>query len=77
MLAPLAFYLVLTLTACSMILMVCWAGDTARTTTKTTRSHPADSGLGLAVHFPPARGSHIVFRSSPQQEGRRSGQRVA
>jgi hypothetical protein len=43
MLAPLGFYLLIMLIACKMILLICWAYDTARAEIEAGRSRPADS----------------------------------
>jgi hypothetical protein len=47
MLAPLGFYLLMTLIECTMILLLCWAYDTARAEIEAGRSRPADSEFVL------------------------------
>ena len=47
MLAPLGFYLLALVIACTMFLLVCWAFDTAEAETETGRPRPADSGFFL------------------------------
>ena len=45
MLAPLGFYLVLTVIACSTILLVCWAHDAHSARIEAGRTHPSELEL--------------------------------
>jgi hypothetical protein len=47
MLVPLGFYLLIMLIACTMILLICWAYDTASAAIEAGRSRPEDSEFVL------------------------------
>jgi hypothetical protein len=56
MLAPLGFYLLMMLIACTTILVICWVDDTIRAETKAGRSRPANFGSPVHHH---GRKSHV------------------
>ena len=70
MLAPMGIYLTLTLIACSMILVLCWANDTRNEALETARIHP--SVLQFGSHHQ-ARRSHV--RPSASKLAARDGHR--
>jgi hypothetical protein len=77
MLAPLGFYLVIILIACTTILLLCWVYDTARAEVEARRSRPADSKFVFdstpfaGTRASSAASSRIRFEAATPTRGRR------